>query len=69
MCENKKPYEIIFEYFRNNIKVDILERMTDAKYRGWIAGFDEFMNIVLSDGTRRFLIKGDCISCIFPSEE
>lgn len=58
------PLEKIFSYYKSKSKVEILERDTDTRHTGYIVGFDEHMNVVFRTPHRRFMIKGDCISCI-----
>ena len=64
MDEERQPLHYLFDCLNNNKQVEILTRSVDEKYKGTLLGFDEHINLVINDGTKTFLIKGDCISGI-----
>jgi small nuclear ribonucleoprotein E len=62
------PLEAMYKLMKGSVAVEIWERETDTKHAGRIVGFDEYMNVTLEGGGRRFVLKGDCISAIIARE-
>ncbi|KAK0535160.1 hypothetical protein OC835_002468 [Tilletia horrida] len=78
-----QPINIIFKYLQNQTRVSLwLYDNVDFRIEGKISGFDEFMNVVLSEaeevpvsekssrrdlGGCRILLKGDTITMIQPA--
>ncbi|KAK0559337.1 hypothetical protein OC861_006679 [Tilletia horrida] len=73
-----QPINVIFKYLQNQTRVSLwLYDNIDFRIEGKISGFDEFMNVVLSEAEEvsakedtprrdlgRILLKGDTISVI-----
>mmetsp|Transcript_17448 Transcript_17448/g.23530 ORF Transcript_17448/g.23530 Transcript_17448/m.23530 type:complete len:80 (-) Transcript_17448:206-445(-) len=72
-----RPIFLIFKFFQTKARVEVwLHENTDLRIEGKIIGFDEFMNVVLDEGTEvygkkatrrdigRIVIKGDNIALI-----
>ncbi|KAK0533443.1 hypothetical protein OC834_002229 [Tilletia horrida] len=76
-----QPINIIFKYLQNQTRVSLwLYDNVDFRIEGKISGFDEFMNVVLSEAEEvpvsekssrrdlgRILLKGDTITMIQPA--
>jgi len=76
-----QPINIIFKYLQNQTRVSLwLFDNVDFQIEGKISGFDEFMNVVLSEAEEvpakkgvsrrdlgRILLKGDNITMIQPA--
>lgn len=74
---NLPPINVVFLYMERRTSVNIwLAEQVDVRIQGIIDGFDEFMNVVLSEaceidmnsGKKRelgsIMLKGDCITLI-----
>ncbi|CAD6897791.1 unnamed protein product [Tilletia controversa] len=76
-----QPINIIFKYLQNQTRVSLwLYDNVDFRIEGKISGFDEFMNVVLSEAEEvwakqetprrdlgRIMLKGDTITMIQPA--
>ncbi|ADM11095.1 small nuclear ribonucleoprotein E [Encephalitozoon intestinalis ATCC 50506] len=59
------PLEKIYAFLSRAADVEIWEKDIGVRHKGRIVGFDEYMNIVMDSGAKRYLLKGDCISVVF----
>lgn len=57
--------DVLYKLYKEEEKVVVIERNTKIRHIGILKGFDQHMNIVIEQGKKRYMIKGDCISCIF----
>ncbi|OSX78147.1 hypothetical protein BU14_0120s0030 [Porphyra umbilicalis] len=79
-----QPINLIFRFLQTRQRVEVwLYAATDMRMRGFIVGFDEYMNVVLDDAVEvslkrktatplgRILLKGDTISllCSAPADD
>ena len=75
----KQPINVIFQFLKNKTRIQIwLYDQTRLRIEGEIAGFDEYMNLVLEDADEldmktktkrhlgRTLLKGDNITLLVP---
>jgi len=55
-----QPIEVIFRYLQQQTPVSVwLYDNSDFRIQGKIAGFDEFMNVVMADAEEVWQAKGD----------
>ncbi|KAF5139748.1 hypothetical protein G9O61_00g020030 [Vairimorpha ceranae] len=59
-----QPLEALYLSMIDKKNVEIYEKEGNTIHRGYIVGFDEYMNIVIETGHSRYLLKGDCILSI-----
>lgn len=79
-----QPINLIFRFLQTRQRVEVwLYAATDTRMRGFIVGFDEYMNVVLDEAVEvslkrktatplgRILLKGDTISllCSAPADD
>lgn len=57
------PLEALFAFLTDGTEVEIVERDATT-HVGRLAGFDEYMNITVDAGGRRYMLKGDCVCAV-----
>ncbi|AFM97849.1 LSM domain-containing protein [Encephalitozoon hellem ATCC 50504] len=58
------PLEKLYDFLSKSTDVEIWEKDIRTKHRGRIVGFDEYMNLVIDNGAKRYLLKGDCVCVV-----